>query len=193
MRKLLLLSLVLMLSACATPPKTSYQQASSSGKFPQNWQVEGRIAFKSPEEKFSAFLDWQQQQQDYQLRLSKLIGGTLLFMEQINGRVLLEIDDNTFTDSNAERLIYEKTGWQIPVADFKYWITGRLNPNSNAVSELKRDETGRIWSFSTATGWRIKYQNYKVFSGTALPHNLVLSKDNLQLKLRISEWSFNSQ
>lgn len=182
-----------MLSACATPPKTSYQQASSSGEFPQIWQVEGRIAFKSPEEKFSASLTWHQQRQDYQLRLSKLIGGTLLYMEQTNSRVLLEVDENTFTDSNAERLIYEKTGWQIPVADFKYWISGRLNPDSIAVNDLKRDDTGRIWSFTTATGWRVKYQNYKVFSGTALPHNLLLSKDNLQLKLRISEWSFDSK
>lgn len=181
-----------MLSACATAPKTTYQQASSSGKFPHNWAVEGRIAFKSPEDKFSASLHWQQQQLDYQLRLSKLIGGTLLYMEQINSKVLLKVDDNTFVDINAERLIYEKTGWQIPVADFKYWISGRLNPDSIAVSELKRDDNGRIWSFTSATGWRVKYQNYKVFSGMALPHNLVLINGELQLKLRINDWSFDS-
>lgn len=190
LRKLLIFISILILSACATKPQISYQDASVAGKFPQRWTIDGRIAFKSPEEKFSASMTWQQNNQDYLLRLSKLIGGTLLTMQKSGERVLLEVDDNTFTDTNAERLIYQNTGWIIPVEDLKFWVSGRLNPDGSAVKSQQRDDNGRLWSFTSDNGWRVKYQNYKVFSGTALPHNILLSKNKLQLKIRITNWNF---
>lgn len=193
MRNLLFLIPLLWLSACATKPQISYDEASVTGKFPSSWTISGRIAFKSPEDNFSAALNWQQQDQDYQLRLSKLIGGTLMLISSVNGEVTLEVDDERYVDTNAERLLWHNTGWHIPVADFKYWISGRLNPHSRNITNLKQDEAGRIWSFDTASGWQVKYQNYKVFSGTAMPHKLLLKKDGLQLKLRISDWRFETE
>ncbi|MFC3647466.1 lipoprotein insertase outer membrane protein LolB [Planctobacterium marinum] len=190
MHKILVILSILLLSACATRPEIRFQDASVAGKFPQHWTIDGRIAFKSPEEKFSASMTWEQDDQDYLLRLSKLIGGTLLTMQKTGERVLLEVDDNTFTDSNATRLIYQNTGWNIPVDDLKYWISGRLNQAGASVKAVQRDENGRLWSFTSQDGWRVKYQNYKVFSGTALPHNILLSHNKLQLKIRISEWHF---
>lgn len=191
-RQIIILLLLAILAGCAVKPNTEISTVTANLTLPRQWTIEGRIAFKTPEDKFSASMQWQQNQEDYQLRLSKLIGGTLLLLESQNDSVVLEFDGKTYQDYNAERLLWRVTGWTLPVADFKYWIAGTLNPQSPPPSALKQDETSRLWAFTSADNWQVQYKNYKVFSGRAMPHNLTIKKDGIELKLRVSDWQFES-
>lgn len=196
MRFVICLLMVSFLTACTIKPKVNVNSMATPENLPNNWTLDGRLALKTPEEKFSASLDWQQTNSVYQLRLSKLIGGTVLLIHNDEeGLVSMEFDGQTYRDSNAERLLWRVTGWSIPVNDFQFWVSGQLNPASPAPVAVKKDEQNRLWSFETKDGWRVQYQNYKVFSGKPMPHNMTIEKDTtqnqtMQLKLRISDWEF---
>lgn len=148
------------------------------------------MAFKSPEEKFSATLNWQQAPDQSEFRLSKLIGGTLMLLKEQPGGANLEIDDEIYWDTDASALLNRITGWEIPVNDIRFWITGRLNPNNNGKSNVKKDDTGRIWHIDSPDGWQIHYKNYKIFNGRSLPYNVVIKKQEIELKLRVNDWEF---
>ena len=191
MRQIFLLLFLLLLSACSVKPKTDINQVQTHQTLPQNWTLQGRIALKTPDDKFSASIQWHQEGEDYRLRLSKLIGGTLLVLENKNSSVALQFDGQTFQDYNAERLLWRATGWTLPVDDFKYWVAGLLNPTSPLPQDLQLDESSRIWSFTSSENWQVHYKNYKVFQGKALPHNLTIKKDGIELKLRVSDWQIS--
>ena len=192
LRFLCLTLFILLTTGCVTHKTINVNDIAAIDNLPEFWTLSGRLAFKTSEESFSASLNWQQERENYKLRLSKLIGGTLLQMETINNRTTLEFDNKEFTDSNPERLLRQITGWQLPVRDFKYWITGRLNPENVNIINSKRDEQNRLWSFSTSEGWQVKYKDYKVYSGKALPYNIVLTRQGVTLKLRISDWTIEN-
>lgn len=191
MRQILIVLVLAILTGCAVKQKPDINSIPANEVLPPNWTINGRVALKTPQDKFSAALQWQQDTKSYQLRLSKLIGGTLLLLENKDSVVTLQFDGKTYQDSHAERLLWQVTGWTFPIADFEYWVSGRLNPGSQPAVDIKRDDTGRIWSFTSADNWQVRYQNYKVFAGKALPHNLIIKKDDLQLKLRVSGWQFD--
>lgn len=182
--------LIIILAGCAVKPVTNANLVAHIHNLPDNWTVKGRIALKTREEKFSANLEWQQQHESYRLRLSKLIGGTLLVMEKKDGIVSLEIDGVNYKDKNAERLLRRATGWTLPIDDFKFWISGYVNPDAPRPMAVKKDETSRLWSFQTQDSWQIEYKNYKVFSGKPLPYNMTIDKDDIQVKLRVNNWDF---
>lgn len=180
-----------LLGGCATKPKVDANSINSTHFQSQNWTIDGRIALKTPEDKFSAALEWHQTNDTYRLRLSKLIGGTLLLLEKNKSeQVTLKFDGKTYHDRDAENLVWQITGWRLPINDFKYWVTGKLNPLSPLPGNIKRDNNQRLWSFDSLNGWQVTYQNYKFFSGIALPHNMTINNNNFQLKLRVSDWDF---
>ena len=71
---------IVILTGCAVKPKPDANSVAHHHNLPANWTVKGRIALKTPDEKFSANMEWQQQPDSYRMRISKLIGGTLLVM-----------------------------------------------------------------------------------------------------------------
>lgn len=181
-----------LLGACATKPKVDANSVNSTLLQSEIWTLNGRIAFTNPEDKFSAALEWHQTNDTYRLRLSKLIGGTLLMLEKDASQlVTLRFDGKTYHDSDAENLVWRITGWRLPVNDFKYWVAGTLNPLGPMPGNIKRDNNQRLWSFESLNGWQVTYQNYKVFSGIALPHNMTINNNSFQLKLRVSDWDFD--
>ena len=187
---LLLLLTAVLLSGCASAPRLP----ENSGKKAQSnevWRVEGRLAVKTQDDNFSATLQWQQSGDDFQFRLSKLIGGTLLLMKQRNGMVYLDVDDKQYKDWDAEVLLKRVTGWTVPIADLKYWIRGTLQSDSDAaIRSQKRDPKGLLWSFETVSGWQVNYKNYKQFSGQSLPHTMTIRGQGLTLRIRVSNWKF---
>lgn len=192
MHHILLLLLLAVITGCTVKPTSPVCGTQTNLDLPQKWTVEGRIALKTPEDKLSASMKWYQCNDDYQLRLSKPIGGTLLYLTNSNGIVELQVDGKTYTERDAEKLLWQVTGWTLPVKDFRYWITGLLNPNSPPPIEVKRNDNASLKSFISVDNWRVSYQNYKVFSDKTMPHNLTIEKDKMYLRLRVSDWEFDN-
>lgn len=187
-RHLAVLFICIWVTACAVaPPKTT---SLDTNQPLVKWTAKGRLAFDDGKDKFSATVNWQQDQQLYNVRLSKLIGGTLLHMVQEPLIVRMEVDDKQYRDIDAELLIQRIFGWDIPVSSFPNWLLGR--PNEQGLQSDSVDtQDGQLKSFKTSQGWLVTYQNYQRVRGIELPKNLQIKKDNINIRLRISEWQLH--
>lgn len=146
------------------------------------------MAFKSPEENFSATLDWHYSARESHLRLSKLLGGTLFEMRINKDAAQLEIDGETYYDSDPQRLLFELTGWLIPIEQMHLWTQGIIDKKQYHPT-VNRKDNGQLLDFTSADGWQVTYKSYKQQDALQLPENIIIQRDSLRIRLRINEWA----
>ncbi|MFA3789828.1 lipoprotein insertase outer membrane protein LolB [Aliiglaciecola sp. SL4] len=187
--------LLLILSGCVT--STKINQSIDSKRHQQqlsdltHWKIKGRLAFKSEEEKVSAYMNWQQHENQFDLQLNTFIGTNILKMHSDDNFAKLEVDDKTFTDSDPNSLILKVTGWNIPVEKLGLWVKGQHTAKDNVIY----DEYGLVSQLEAkckkCVPWTLTYSNYKKVEQLWLPHALQLTNtQNIanQIKIKISSW-----
>lgn len=187
--------LLLLLSGCTTPPKPVETVNTSNHQLKlanwDKWQINGRMAFKSSEDKFSANLRWQQDKQEYAVKFTSTLGISLMEMQGSSHYATLTADDETYRDSNASDLIKRITGWNIPIQQLPTWIKGQYLDND----QPQLDSNGLVATLipvcHNCDQWQIKYSKYRLVDEIWLPHQIELKnqvvKEN-QIKIRISSW-----
>jgi outer membrane lipoprotein LolB len=196
------LTLISLLFACVSPPplpqiKSSEQHQAQLAAL-QNWQIEGRLGFKSPEKKFSASLNWSQETDNYELKLSSVLGTSLLEMRGQSAHHQLEVDGKDYQDSDPGQLIWRITGWQIPVAHFPKWIKGQISSNDKLLTSPQGWVEQIQPQCLACSAWLITYGNYQLLDKDAgdqlwLPHKIVLKNSDTKntIIIRVDEWINN--
>lgn len=155
-----------------------------------HWTIQGKIAVKTPEERFSATLHWQQENDTYKIRLTNIIGSTLLELEGNAEYAKLTLDDEHYVDTDPERLLYRTTGWQLPVKSLPALIKGYAPPET---FDTKLDSAGfpkevqEKHSLSPSP-WVITYKGFEQNKQYWLPENITLKKSPNTIKIRINQW-----
>jgi len=190
---LILLTFFLFLSGCAqqiSPQTALYDDWKSQLSQQTNWQVEGKLAFISPDERQSANLNWQQQEQLNQLILTSFIGTRVLALTQNTNGAELEYDDHIYHDINASRLLARLTGFNIPMDSADNWLKGTVDDPSLQVDELGRAKNV-TWHAPDGDQWQISYADYQQYAGFWLPKKLTLKHQDIKIKIQLYEWHFN--
>lgn len=209
----LLFLLLTLITACTAPPTqlgkvdTNVQQRLEQLT---HWTITGRFAFKSSEEKFSANMNWQQQDQAYDFRLSSFIGTTLMHMQGQPGAVTLIVDDKTYKDTDAAALIGRITGWNIPLNKLADWAKGQIDQDDRVQFDpqglVKELIPGCTHSCPQASNqWQLSYGAFKLYKfdhnndnavqrpqAYWLPHVINLQHRQIptnQIKIRINQWT----
>jgi outer membrane lipoprotein LolB len=187
--------LVFFLAGCGTLSKPTVSLNSTihqlSLKQQESWLIKGKIGFKSSEKNQSANFRWQQNQQQYQLNLTSVIGTSLLSLKGDKKGVTLTTDDETYQDSDPSYLIWRVTGWQIPVEKLRLWVKGQHQKNDEVLI------SGQGWinqlqpMCNNCKDWLINYDNYKLVDGIWLPHKVLLQNNNNQLIIRVNKWELH--
>lgn len=190
--RLLIISIVILLiSACATRPVPQYSvNAQNHQKQLQqikNWQIRGKLAFRSEQEKFSANLSWRQQDDDFRLNLSSFLGTNILLLEKHQGLVELQYDDNLYQHISAAQLLYELLGWTIPVESISQWIKGQASAEASA----EFSDNGLLLRLQTTDGWVVSYSDYRQTGKALLPHQISLQAGPNKIKIRVDAWQLN--
>ncbi|WP_082664356.1 lipoprotein insertase outer membrane protein LolB [Pseudoalteromonas sp. 10-33] len=156
----------------------------------KTWRVQGKLAFISPDERQSANLNWQQQENSNNLVLTSFIGTRILQLKQSRDIAELEFDDKVYVDSNASALLKRLTGFALPVNNASDWLKGTIDSHT-----LKVDELGRakqvLWIDNEGKQWQINYTNYIQSAGFWLPTNLTLKHQKIRIKIQLYDWRFN--
>ncbi|HVY53363.1 MAG TPA: lipoprotein insertase outer membrane protein LolB, partial [Gammaproteobacteria bacterium] len=98
-------------SAIQTNPEVRYRQLISL----KTWNIQGVIALNSARDSGSANLHWQQNGQTFNLSLFGPFGANAIQIFGSSAKVtLVNSNGQTFHAKNAEQLLYEQTGWQLP-------------------------------------------------------------------------------
>ena len=75
-----------------------------------HWQVQGKLIFKSPQKKFSASLNWAQNRDEADLRVTSFLGISVFKMRSNQYSATLEADGETYSSHDPESLLLRTTG-----------------------------------------------------------------------------------
>ena len=190
---LLLSALCVLLSACAVPrqmPTGDFKQLQQQLNAVDSWRVTGKIGLRQNGRGNSAQVNWQQVQDQYTLRLSGPLGiGTVMVEGDANG-VVVHNKDGVFEASSPEELLFELTGWHIPITALRYWARGLPAPDM-PIAEQRIDQ-GRLASLEQG-GWSIEYRDYAMVDGLWLPAKMLMARPETQLTLLYKTWQLGAQ
>ncbi len=187
--RLMLIGLALLLSACATrPPEPQYDDARWRAQRAQlealtHWTLSGKLAITSAKGNGSARLYWEQRGDDYRLNLSSLLGTRIMDMHKTGSRIAITDDrGEEHVAKDPDALIYQLTGWHLPVAQLPIWIKGLPG---QARYQLGND--GRLQQVRTAE-WRLDYQGFEPQQGWLLPSRMELNGPETRIRMAINQW-----
>jgi outer membrane lipoprotein LolB len=193
----------LLLSACQSVSQRQTEELSDktlinqdlhfeSLKAIESWKIAGKLGVITPEKRTSVYINWAQNKDESDIKMTNILGVQLARVRDNKNGAELESDGKVISDSSAEGLIYQITGWFLPVSQLKYWI--KALPTQN--DQFDSFESGLVSSINAdcinCDVWEISYDNYKQINGQWLPHKVRLSNDTLETRLNftISKWMF---
>ena len=150
-RHLLPIGMALLLAGCGS---TGIRPGSDDG---ERWQLSGKIGVRGPQLAESAYLNWRQCGDVYDMRISGPLGQAVARIEgraehlrvQFEGRDAVETDD-------PETLMQQQLGWSIPLFALRYWVRGEAAPGSSA----ERSGPAARPDVLRQLGWEVNYLDY---------------------------------
>ncbi|MEE8057142.1 MAG: lipoprotein insertase outer membrane protein LolB [Pseudomonadales bacterium] len=175
-------TILLLLSACSglqtRPPGT--EDFTNNGDL-HYWSLRGKIGIRDDHSATSAYLNWQQCGDYYNIRLSGPLGQGAAHLYGDKTRVTLQSSDNRpITASTPEQLLVQQLGWEIPVSRLLYWIRGIPDPNLSYTP----DDQGFQQS-----GWQLSYPKRMSIDQYTLPSKAIAKHPQLKLTLILKHWN----
>ena len=155
------------------------------------WAFNGRIGVVAGDDGFSGSLRWAQDGDNFEATVSGPLGIGTVRLEGDGRRVqLTDKDGNVTALDDAERDLYLRYGWTIPVRSLRYWALGIPDPELPAETELGGD--GQLQSLIQG-GWQVDITRYGEGGGQPMPTRLRAASEQTSVKLAIHTWSFFDQ
>lgn len=184
---------MLLLAACAArgprvEAPAAEQQLSgreSALQARQAFVLTGRLGISNGKDAGSGQFRWQQRGQHFDFHLTVTVTGDRFRLEGAPGRVrLTDASGATVEGFDAEQLLAERTGWQVPVEQLGYWVRAMRAPGSTANTRFAND--GKLEQLSQA-GWTITYRRWSD-GEPALPLMLVASRGQDRVRVKVRAW-----
>jgi outer membrane lipoprotein LolB len=184
-----LAALCMALSACVTtrpkiPPSAApWQQRSTALQALAEWKLEGRAAVAVGQQGWQANLDWQQQGAVADVHLAGPLGVGAVALKRTRDGVSL----NGAPPSEAVvAQLQDRLGFDLPLDNLRYWLLGVPDPSTPF--DLTRDEHDRAQQIVQA-GWTVAYDKYLAYQNDWLPARVVLSRDDVRVRIVVDHWS----
>lgn len=211
LRPLALSVSLLLLGACATrtvresPPldqqgieAAERAQASRAAWLDgqRQWSFEGRVAINNAGKGGNGKIEWRQDGQRYVVSLIapvtrqswRLIGDTHSEAGRLEG-----LQGGPREGADAEALLLEATGWDIPVNALAQWVRG-LPAEGFPLQDRSYSAEGQVRTVEQA-GWRIGYPLWFPAEGPqpSLPRRIEAQRDKASVRLIVDHWDFSAQ
>ncbi|PJK08355.1 outer membrane lipoprotein LolB [Lysobacteraceae bacterium NML95-0200] len=199
--KIFVISCVLTLAACAgQPPRPQapalvcsadtqsetckLQIAALPAEVDAHWAMTGRVAMVSGTQSGNARIEWQQQgAEGYRVMLSApLTRQSWQLSVADDGAVIHGLLEGARHGADAQILLREITGWDIPVSALQHWLRGRPAPDM-AVLQYRFAADGRLLGL-VQNGWHIEFT-----PGGQWPARISASQGQNRVRLVVDTWS----
>ncbi|ACJ30570.1 Outer membrane lipoprotein LolB [Shewanella piezotolerans WP3] len=179
----------IFISGCSTTiPDNLVPVSVEQAEQAQAWEMQGKLAVRTADDKFSTNLYWLHTQTSDELTLTTMLGTTVLSLSSTAGDTLLELDGKTYTDTNAQRLLARITGWTIPIDALPLWITGQLSEGDKVMSQDSLNRPIKLINLNQRPAWEVSFKSWQTQSGAELPRLLEINRDDIRLKIQVSKW-----
>jgi len=160
-----------------------------------DWTFAGRVAVNANGKGGSGRIDWKQAASGYEVALSAPVTrqSWRLSGDLGSGAGRLEgLEGGTREGADAERLLGEATGWDIPVASLARWARGLEDPT--AATELAEYGADGHLRTLRQRGWRVDYLEWMPAEGAqpAMPRRIEARREGATVKLAIDQWQLGS-
>ena len=173
--------ILVFLTGCASAPVV----APRASKTDETFSFNGRIKIKQGRQRDSSGIHWEHGSEDDILLLGPLGYTAGRIHRDARGATLEDAYGKHYVGADAESLMQRALGWKLPLAGLRYWIVGMPAPEGEFRIEL--NENGQV-SLLKQQGWEIKYLRYASNRSDALPLQLNMSRDELDVVLLIDGW-----
>ena len=169
----------LLLSACHTGIRPGVDDQ-------RHWQLSGKLGIRGPQLAESAYLNWRQCGEHYDMRLSGPLGQTVARIDGNGALLTVRLEgQEPVTTAEPEQLLQRQLGWSVPLRALRYWVRAEAAPGAPAEIEGTAAQPTALQQF----GWQVRYLAYHQSVGVALPAKLTLRNDSdLQATLLINDW-----
>jgi outer membrane lipoprotein LolB len=148
------------------------------------WAFTGRLAVNQGSEGGNAGIEWRQDGDDFDIRLSAPVTRQSWRLRRAGGRITLEgMSGGVREGADAEALLTEATGWRIPVTAMVAWVRGARAPGP---SDLSFDGFGLPATLSQQ-GWAVEYRGWSSRE-PALPTKVFARSGDSSVKLVVERW-----
>lgn len=207
-RGLLVAACAMTLAACASrgptlPPQTVLQdpEALAAAQAAQatreawlrghaNWGFQARVAVSQAGKGGSGRLDWQQQAGRYTAQLSAPVTRQSWRLSADGDGAMLEgLAGGPRQGGDADLLLREATGWDIPVQTLSDWARGLSAPGQG---ESEFALNGQLQALQQA-GWQIRYSEWQAGQGDtpAMPRRIEAQRGDSKVRLVVDQWEFD--
>ncbi|MGI2169192.1 lipoprotein insertase outer membrane protein LolB [Shewanella sp. MF05960] len=181
---------LLLLTGCTITPSEQFTPIDvSQASQAKSWELQGKIAVKTADDKFSTNLYWLHQPAANDLRLTTVLGTTVLTLTTNQGMATLDVDGKTYHDRSAQDLLTGISGWSIPLDSLPLWITGQTGSNDNILSYHPDGTIKQLISQDPQSDWHVTFMSWQQQSGALVPKLLKIERDDVQIKIQSNQWT----
>jgi outer membrane lipoprotein LolB len=190
--------LTVLLAACApvttkqnaaTPAALASQAAREADLAAQtHWTLVAQFGVSNGRDGGSGELEWRQDGASYAFSVRAPNGRVVRLNGDAGHAVLEGVDDKPLVDSDAERLLRERVGWDVPLVALRDWVRGVRAPG--APSELTFGAAD-LPATMQQDGWQIEYRDWFTDRSPPLPKRVFATSGKNRVKLAIESWSFD--
>lgn len=188
---------LLALAACApvptrppvADPEAAWSRHRAAVGQVNDWRLNGSLAVEAHGDGGQAQVDWRQRNGAFDIRLRGPLGSGAVRLSGDDGGATLALDNGErHQDANASWLLYQQTGWWIPVEALRWWALGLPAPDAPARVDL--DDQGRLARL-VQNGWTIRFDRYVAERGVEVPGRLVASAEDAEVRLVVRRWELS--
>lgn len=191
------LALAAALSGCATPRVVTAAAPTDAALTAQAtrerslgaqsaWGLDGRIAVSNGKDAGSGRIEWRQAGPRFDIALTAPITHQGWRLTGEPGRAVLDgLAGGPRQGTDAETLLREATGWDIPVQALPRWIRGLRADPAHAVAQFGSD--GRLMRLAES-GWTIDY-TWPSEPAAALPSRIEARRGDARVRLVVDRWT----
>ena len=148
-------------------------QAPSVSQIPEaanNFNLQGKIGVKTSGQSGSAFFTWVQQQDEFDIELSGILGVGKTQISGIPGQVTLNSAKTGLIQAETpEELLERATGWQAPITHLVDWVQAKP---ATTQAKISKDDSNRPIQF-LEDGWTV---DLSYNAQAQLPNKLILKQ-----------------
>ncbi|MDK1682790.1 lipoprotein insertase outer membrane protein LolB [Acinetobacter terrestris] len=167
---ILMATSTLVLTGCQ---RYTQPQAPSVSQVPaaaNNFSLQGKIGVKTPGQSGSAFFTWVQQQDEFDIELSGILGVGKTQISGTPGQVTLNsAKTGLIQAATPEELLQRATGWQAPITHLVDWVQAKP---ATTQAKISKDGQNRPIQFME-DGWTV---DLSYNDQAQLPNKLILKQ-----------------
>ena len=184
-----------LLVACAPlrtreTPAAAAAQAAREAELARHarWTITARIAVSNGQDGGSGELVWSQDGEHYTFTVHAPVTGKTWKLSGDSAHATLEgVDPAPDVGPDAQRLLRERLGWDVPLKDLDAWVRGMRAP---ARAEVQYDAQN-LPAVIEQDGWKVEYRDWFGERNPPLPRKVFATRGAARVRVAIENWAFD--